>query len=249
VEQPEATLSMNTTNNKIRIAFIAHDCSLFGAQRSLLSLILNLNREIYDPVVIIPYDGPFAEVIKRSGIPIYLAQMYRWVPAAKEKGLIYTLRFILSAPSRIYRLVRLLYRLQVDVVYSNTVTNIDGAIAAKLLGKKHIWHLREGVNGNTQLSSYIPSSLIPPIVRALSHKVIVNSRWLGTHYFGENSDASIVFNGINLASFVPRYEPQPSLRQELGLSEGSLVIASIGSMDKRKGRWVQKPLKICWENS
>ena len=224
----------NAPKKKTRIAFIAHDCSLFGAQRSLLSLLLNLDRNNFDPIVIIPYEGPFADIVRQAGIPCHLAKMSRWVPLATEKHAAYALLFILSTPYRVYSVLKLLTSLNIDIVYTNTIVNIDGALAAKLLGKKHIWHLREGVQGNKQLSPCFPASLIPDIIRALSNQIIVNSQWLGRHYFGTDSVARIVHNGINHETFSLIHDSGPRIRHELGLPETSRLIVSIGSMDPRK---------------
>ena len=225
---------INIPKKKIRIAFIAHDCSLFGAQKSLLSLLLNLDREKFEPIVIIPYEGPFADMIRQAGIQCYIAKMSHWVPLATKKNAAYTIRFILSTPCRVYSLLKLLTSLKIDIVYTNTIVNIDGALAAKLLKKKHIWHLREGVKGNRQLSSCFPTSLIPSIVRTLSSQIIVNSRWLGIHYFDKDSVAKIVYNGINTKTFYSTNGIEPSVRWELGLQETSQLIIAIGSMDPRK---------------
>jgi glycosyltransferase involved in cell wall biosynthesis len=161
--------------------------------------------------------------------------MPRWIPLTDEKstqGFKYLLR---SLPRRIYRLASLFSRLKVDIVYTNTVVNADAAIVARLLGIKHVWHLREGVRNSQQLSSYLPFFVVPYIVRALSRKIIVNSQWLGHHYFGKKSPAVIVYNGINISELSGKSAGDISLRQELGLPDNCRLIASIGALDPGKG--------------
>lgn len=235
---------------KTRIAFIAHDCSLFGAQRSLLSLLLNLDRNKFDPIVIIPYEGPFADIVRKANIPCHTAKMSRWIRTAIEKKGLYVLRFLISAPRRIYHLWKLLNSLHVDIVYTNTIVNIDGALAAKLLGKKHIWHLREGVRGNKQLSSCFPVSFIPGIIRFLSDQIIVNSQWLNIHSFGRKSSGKIVYNGINPSTFSTFYGSENDIRRDLGIPDTSQLIVSIGSIDPRKGHdiFIKASEFICRES-
>ncbi|GFE58484.1 glycosyltransferase family 4 protein [Geobacter sp. AOG1] len=218
----------------IRIAFIAHDCSLFGAQRSLLSLLLNIDRNKFEPVVIAPYHGPFLDIVQKAGIPCHVVHMSRWIPLVTEKSGQGFFAFLISLPIRIYRLTSLLSRLKVDIVYSNTVVNADAAIAAKLLRVKHIWHLREGVNNSKQVSSYLPPIVLPYIIRSLSSKVIVNSQWLGQHYFGKESEAVVVYNGIDSSELISKNAKSMSLRKELGLPDNCRLIVSIGALDPCK---------------
>jgi len=115
-----------------------------------------------------------------------------------------------------------------DVVYTNTVTVLDFAIAAKLCGVPHVWHLREAASDNPQLISTFSNYWTGKIVRGLSNRVIFNSNYLRARYGrGHPTKDVVVYNGTGSVLDVPSVN---GMRQTL-----PLVILTAGFMERRKG--------------
>lgn len=201
-----------------RLLIVAHDAMLYGAQRSLLDILMRLDRNRYEPHVVIPSAGPFTVALRELGIPFSCGMVQRWIffPKPMSTRAIlrrpwrrlnhpYLLALLswLSLPARIILLAIYIRRLRIDLVYTNTVTVLDGALAAALCGVPHIWHLREAIAGNLDLASPFPVSWVPSFILRWSSRVIVNSQALGESIFGGAIPlrAQVIHNGVDLERY------------------------------------------------
>lgn len=226
----------------IRALFLSHDSGLYGAQLSLLGLLSRLERNKVEAMVVAPYAGPLNQAIEDLGIPIVLRRTVHWISSgnnAKKSHLQLSREFLSGLKSRVWALSHLIERNRIDVVYTNTVVPIEGALAARLTRRPHIWHLREQVAGNSQLKSLAPACLIPHIVGKLSARVIVNSRYLGKVYArGKTRDKlEVIYNGVDPVPFdLDREDAAKSLRIQLGLDATAKLVVQVGSIIPRKGQ-------------
>jgi glycosyltransferase involved in cell wall biosynthesis len=226
----------------IRILFVSHDSGFYGAQLSLLGLIEKLDRNRFDPWVVTPSDGPLVAAIKNLNTPIVISPMVHWVASGDtfNKPWIYRAKHLIKGlRSRAWPLAHLIERNEIDIVYTNTVTVIEGALAAKMTNRPHIWHLREQVSGNTQVRSVIPEFLIPWIVNILSQKVLVNSYYLYRAYYSYplKDKLKVVYNGVNPIKFdIERSKSTDKLKSELHIPDNHSIVAIIGSLIPRKGQ-------------
>ena len=169
----------------INVLFLSHDSSLYGAQLSLLGLLSRLNQCEIGSRVVAPYAGPLTEAITDLGIPVDVRLIKHWIAAgngAKNSRLKIAYDFFSGLKPRVWALAKLIERYDIDIVYTNTVILIEGALAARITGRPHVWHLREQISDNSQLISPVPAWIVSRIVGRLSARVIVNSRYLGQAY-------------------------------------------------------------------
>lgn len=200
-----------------RLLVVAHDALLYGAQRSLLELLRSIDRSRYEPYVVVPSAGPFTEALRDSGIRFATGLVQRWVFFPKPMSWRAILRrpwrrlnhphllallSWLSLPFRVMLLAMLMRRERTDLVYTNTATMIDGALAARLCGIPHVWHLREAVAGNSDLASPVPVGWLSGFALRHSAAVIVNSHALARRLFGTElpGHVTVIHNGIDLSS-------------------------------------------------
>lgn len=241
-----------TATSFIRVLFIAHDSELYGAQMSLLDILRNLDRTRFLPLVVAPAKGPFTDEVERYGIPIVtIGKTARWIfPQEPFKPRRYIrrpwmlvrtprlcLRFFLGLPVRLGKLRKLIRSHGVDIVYTNTITVIDGALVARLCAIPHVWHLREEVHGNSEILSILPAHWIARIARALSTRVICNSVALKARLFtssDEDDKVRVVYNGIDSALFAA-ITADAALRASLRVPPSAPVIGICGSIQERKG--------------
>lgn len=131
----------------MNVLFIAHCRCMYGANKSLLNLILDL-RERYQiqPYVVLPVeeDGEFAKVLERNNIPFFVCPYKRWIEGTQVS--FKWLRVLKKACSNVF-IYRTLYKqigeLDIDFVHSNSSTIQIGAWLSKKWKVPHIWHLRE----------------------------------------------------------------------------------------------------------
>jgi len=171
----------NEYHYKPRILFISHSGGLYGAERSLLTLVRGLQRlDRYEILIVLPEEGPLSQVLYDEDIPFLIIPFMRWIG------------FRYHAVARYYRRIRnrfMLGRLvseaerwMPDVIYTNTIATPAGAMAAERLSPRplHIWHARE-LPGNRStgfgLFDYGSEASLRLIART-SDCFICNSRFL-----------------------------------------------------------------------
>jgi glycosyltransferase involved in cell wall biosynthesis len=232
----------------VGLLVVGHDAALGGATLSLLEILERLDRGAFEPVVVLPSPGPFVEALRERGIPCWWGPAQRWVYFRKAIGLSTALRrpwllachpFVctflsfLTMPLRMALLMALAKRHEVGLVYTNTVTTMDGALLARLIGVPHVWHLRETVAGNPHLAFPGPVSWLPRFVLDRSDRVIVNSEWLRKQLFGNATDGKVrvVHNGVDIDA-----DPMPAgLPEQLPIPPGAKVTAICGRVHETKG--------------
>lgn len=229
-------------NKPIRILFISHDSGLYGAQLSLFGLLERLDRSRFEPWVVTHSEGPLVKSIRNLNIPITIRPMIHWIASgeATEKTWFHRAKTLARGlRDRAWALAHLIEQNGIDLVYTNTVTCIEGALAAKMTNRPHIWHLREQVRGNSQLRAVVPEFLLPWVINALSTRVLVNSHYLyrAFAYYPLREKLTVVYNGIDPERFDINHEKASyTLRSELNLPLNSKVVAIIGSIIPRKGQ-------------
>lgn len=206
---------------------MSHDSTLYGAQRSLADAVVGLRNRGHTVDVCVPGPGPLVELLTATGVPVRIVGFGRWILSAGyvdpdaehwvfglRKGVSLARREILSATF--------------DVVYTNTVTVLDFAIAAKLCGVPHVWHIREAASDNPQLISTFSNSWTGRIVRGLSNRVIFNSNYLRARYGkGHPTKDLVVYNGTTTS--------RETSCADAAETKLPLTILTAGFMERRKG--------------
>src|SRR4030042_4403108 len=82
---------------------------------------------------------------------------------------------VLGAIPRIRRLVRIIKENHIDVVYTNTATIFEAAIAARLAGVPHVWHVHEVLTADHTRPKVLPLWLIKRLIGRLSDRVVFES--------------------------------------------------------------------------
>ncbi|MFZ5485082.1 MAG: glycosyltransferase family 4 protein [Pseudomonadota bacterium] len=181
----------------MRILAISHDSTLYGAQRSFCDTVEGLDAMGHEIEVCTPRPGPLVERLQTARIPVIIHPFRLWLPIRNASRRWTPYLMLLRLPAAIFRAIQIIKRGNYDVVYTNTVTVIDFAIAARLLGKSHIWHLREAAAGNEQLRCLFSNALIGTVASSLSRYVIYNSKHLKKTYAGvRHANALVVHNGF-----------------------------------------------------
>ena len=221
-----------------RVLFVSHDSGMAGAEMCLLDLVRGIDRNRYEAVVIIPRDGPLKKEMERTGSRVVVSRTRWWVARGRKSR--HELKdIVLNMPARVAPIRHLIRKDRIDLVYSNSIACIDGAVAAKVAGVPHVWHVHELMSKNREVQSYIPMWMVRFLVGALSTRVIVPSKAVQRDIAGPLSTKKIrvIYNGIDVDRFRNGDDRarRNGFRAELGIGSDIKMVAMVGLFITIKG--------------
>ena len=222
----------------VRVLFVSHDAGLDGAQRTLLTLLSAIDRRVCSPLLLVPYDGPMNRAAAALGIPVFVERLVHWIPVRwcprNRQRLRHLYLFFRSLYSRCRAIERLIVEQGVNLVYTNTVTCVEGAIAARRTRKPHVWHIHEHISGNGGIASLLPFRVYCETIKFLSRAVIFCSRALASDYPRLSGKASIVYNGLPLPPLRDRIAARAKVTNDLGIVGGAKIVTMVGALHPGK---------------
>ena len=184
----------------MKVCFISHSCSRGGAELSLVELIDALVQRGVQCACILPGRGALNDLLAEQGVETIVVPFNPWVH--QEKTLYGRVRRMLPLrhlPATL-RLVAAIKRSCCDVVYTNTIAVGVGAVAAKIAGKPHIWHIREFGYDDHKLSYDLGSRISRKLIGHLSSACIANSKAVTEDYRASLADTelTVIYNSVKM---------------------------------------------------
>jgi glycosyltransferase involved in cell wall biosynthesis len=156
----------------MKVVFITHYTTLYGANRSLLNLIDGLKCFKVKSFVLCPSEGEITKALERRKVPFFIFPFKLWMSSPLKmskkmpftfvklkyyiKNILFNLK-IIQFRHLAFNLIALPFliikikRWNVDIVYTNSSVTQIGASIAMILKKPHVWHIREFGNLDCQL--------------------------------------------------------------------------------------------------
>lgn len=215
----------------MRVLLVHNSADIYGASRSLTRLCGRLNREKFEPLVLLPENGPLTSLLRAAGAEVAVFPQLR-VITRSVLGSLRLLPWMLGFLPSAFRLARLLRKWEIRLVHTNTGVICSSALAARLAGLPHVWHIRDWFQEFGPL--WIPYARY---ILALSSRVICVSRPIAEQ-FPHSPKIAVVNNGFDLAEF-PEISPseRADARAKWGIAEGEFVAATVGRIKfVRKGQ-------------
>jgi len=161
----------------IRVLFVNHTAKAGGGELALRLLVRHLDRKLVQPQIVLFEDGPIAEMLREEA-QVHILPLAAEIQERRKDSLdtirIRDLLQLSALPSFIVRLSRMMERLEVDVVHTNSLkADILGGIAARLARKRVVWHVRDRIT-----EDYLPSATVRAfrqLARLIPHAIIANS--------------------------------------------------------------------------
>lgn len=210
----------------MRIVIIITGLSTGGAEIMLLKVLERLDRQRFAPHVIsLTTLGELGQRIAALGIPVDAIGM--------KPGLF--------SPSGFFRLVRLLKRLNPDVVHTWMYhADLLGGLAARLAGVSSIgWCIRNSNldKDKTKLSTRAVVGLCASLSKWVPTRILSCSEkarqiHVARGYVTEKM--VVVPNGFDLTRFKPDKDARCRIRAELGMTEQTPLVGLIGRFDPQK---------------
>lgn len=214
------------------ILFIHQSADLYGSDKTLLQLLSKLDKSKFNPVVIIPLDGPLKEELERQHIKVIISpvlKLYRKMFTPKNIFL-----FFKQIKKGIAVLDELNKEYKFGIIYSNTLAVLLGMIYAKKRKIKHIWHVHE-IIVHPKPIAYI----FPKLLHRYADVIVCNSRATMDNLISRErkliGKTQIIYNGLQ-----PRSTDYTRIKKEdLGFEKEDFIITLIGRINRLKGhKWL-----------
>jgi len=209
------------------ILFLNSRSEYGGADMGLLSIVKYLSRERYRSWVVLPGDGPLVGAMRDAGAEVLQIPLAKLERLDSVAGL---LAFPFRTMGSTTRLVRLIREKSIDLVYTNSSAIQAGALAARLAGVPHVWHIREIWTK--------PRLITRPLyrfARAASSEVIAITQAVARADFGAATDGiHIIGDSIDHQRFASLTSAK-ELRMELGISFDAPVVGTVARLVPQKG--------------
>lgn len=221
----------------MRIAFLSHQSGV-GSEMALVRLLSALDRERIEPLAVLPADGPLRSEIEALSIPVRILPLAWWIPATHWSAGEF-LAQLEGLPERTAALAALLQEERIDLVHTNVIVTLEGALAAARLGLPHVWHSR-GFFGGGFPPAYLDDTrfyfsavdlladALVCVSRGVEEQAAAVCRLAGRH---------VIYDGFDLAAFLGRpVEERGALLARYGIPATARVVASVGGIQRRKGQ-------------
>ena len=214
-----------------RILLVHNSADLYGASRSLLRFAQRLPQTGYLPSLLIPEDGPLAEVAHSLGLPIHFQPSLK-VITRKEFYPWGVTRFVARMPEAVLETARWIRRENFRLVHTNLGTVVSSALSAKIAGIPHVWHIRDWFQEFGIL--WRPYSRY---ILAFSKMVVCVSRPIAGQ-FPPSPKVCVLHNGLDLTEFPRVTETERvAARQKFGFGSQERVVGAVGRIKfVRKGQ-------------
>jgi len=201
-----------------------------------------------------PYEKGWLPVcLAAIGVPVFDRPLVPWIEfnnAGKISRARVLVNFLSGLRQRIWGITGIIKREAIDVVHTNTVTQIEGALAARAGQCAHVWHVHESLVGNHDLTlPPVPRWMIVRAISRLSERVVgVSEALLRSSYpqVWRSEKAAVVYNGVDLDKFKPDVTARARIRAELGLASDTVLIATIGGLRavKDQGTFIRAAARV-----
>ena len=212
-----------------RILFLHTTSEVGGSDVSLAHIVERLDRRRFEPIVALPSQGPLVPRLEAAGARVLVVP--RMTKLTSRKGRAWLGVFAANFPFAVAALAGVIRRERVDLVHTNTIHNLYGWAAARVMGRPHVWHVREIVWQN-------PTLLKLERHLALRHsaRVIVTSNAVAAMFEKGGRRPSHVVqiaNGVDVGRFAPAGDAP--VRADFGIAADAPLVGAAARMDVWKG--------------
>ena len=215
-------LLIEPVGRRVRVLFPFVGDSVGGAQVSGSALIENLDRSIFDPLVVVHEEGPLTAFLESKNIEFQLVPLKAYL--GRKRGLLNQLfALLVTAP----KLVRYLIGNEIEIVHAQDGRmNLTWVLPSRLLAVPFIWHQR---------SKFAHSRLLSLGAAFATHIISISEYTFSTLPRKLRTKASTIENPVeNVDLLLDRARSRVDLCSALNLNPEDPVVGFFGNLKKQK---------------
>jgi glycosyltransferase involved in cell wall biosynthesis len=216
----------------MRILFVQQDVNLWGAPRSLLTLINYLKNRQHVCAVLLHSECPFGAEVRRQGIECEVVPRRNWTyPEDGARGRRIASGLYSLGANVLYadRAIKIVGRFKPELIHTNSSKTPFGAILAWKMSVPHVWHFREFLGGpfTTGIVFSLGQALSCRFVERSSSAAVVISEALKQHlaFCADRISTHVVYNGVMPADVMRKAAATPMPNTRI------LTLAWVGRFD------------------
>lgn len=212
----------------MKILVLHGTSDLYGSGKILLTAVEALIQQGHSVIVLLSEEGPLSAEMRKAGAVVSIVRL----GILRKKY--FTVGGIFNRVKVLYSAFRTIKKMiaveKIDLIYSNTTTVLIGAVVAKAYPLKHIWHIHEMI-----VKPRFMYHLNGFFLQHLGQRIIAVSNPVKQHWLKwvDENKIKVIHNGIETAPFE---NTSGQLRNELGLSDDTILIGMIGRVNIFKGQ-------------
>jgi len=219
------------SETKSRVLYVHSSSELWGSDRCLYHMLAMIDKDKYEPSVILPCPGPLSGRIEALGVEVIYPPCMSIIRRFRNP-LQYVAYFFKLAVEVIW-LVALLQRRRVDILHVNTSALIGPLMAGRLCRVPTVCHLRE-----IRVSPRFVGRILVTTINLLADHVITISQAVAEFArsgWVKPRSLEIVHDGLDSA---PRLGASPADPLHPNIPPERIVISTIGRITYWKGTHV-----------
>ena len=181
------------------ILLVAHSPFRGGAEYCLDTTLRELDRSRFDATVVFPAEGPMTELTRSYGYRTFVEPLCHWLYWHKDAW--YWKNLLGRSWPHVRRLTKLIRQLRVDMVYTNTSAVFEPALAARLAGVPHVWHVHEVLRNGNRMHQLLPLPAMKRIIYRLSNRIVFESHAAKRvfEHSAPGDKSEVVYNSLRLS--------------------------------------------------
>lgn len=218
----------------ISVLYLHQDGQLTGSAISLRNLLQGLDRERYQPRVLLAREGPARKLYEALDIPVDMIPIRgMWTfPGPRFPKLDYFRNWMALFPN--LKLRAYLQNLKPTLVHINDKTLLPAGWTAHDLGLPIVWHLRSSY---TVSNSRLHAKLSCNLIRRTADQLIAISED-ETDGFEDFSNLSIIYNSVDFKQVAEATQHIPKIHTELGLDKDEILVGTVSTaINEIRGSW------------
>lgn len=228
---------MNAKQSK-RILFVLNSPG-GGATQGIIELLQAMDRKQYQAYLVVPHspDRYQKAIFTKLAKQTFVVPM-TWWNRKTEIPLFWRMLVwgrnvfrIMGHIRPVLTLSQLIRTYKISLVYTNTSLILDGALAARVCGLPHIWHIKEWIGRHARVKFWLPDPLLTRFISGSSDRVVVMTRFIGEIFnrYGFEKKVSLIYDGVDLQRYNGDLNGK-ALRQHLGVGERQLLVGMAASL-------------------
>lgn len=216
----------------INILFLHAGAEMYGADKVMLDLIRNLDKNLFSSHVILPCDGVLVDAMKKEGISVevipYPIMRRKYF---NPKGIIQYGIGLIKYSKQITKIAK---ERHIDIVHTNTAATLEGCFVSKKLKIPQLWSIHEII-----VSPKLMFNLTSKWISKFASITITDSSAVKKHLMTSgrfiDNDIHVIYNGVDANRFKPEND-SAYLRRELNIPEKARIIGMMGRVNSWKGQ-------------